>query len=48
LHAHVLGFAHPTTGEAVSFRSPLPADLTTLRAALKAPEAEEKQDRAKT
>ncbi|HET9163584.1 MAG TPA: RluA family pseudouridine synthase [Solirubrobacterales bacterium] len=27
LHAHRLGFAHPATGEAMSFRSELPADL---------------------
>lgn len=27
LHAHRLGFTHPTTGEAVEFTSPYPADL---------------------
>jgi 23S rRNA pseudouridine1911/1915/1917 synthase len=27
LHAHRLGFAHPVSGEALSFRSELPADL---------------------
>ena len=27
LHAHRLAFAHPTSGEAMSFRSELPADL---------------------
>jgi 23S rRNA pseudouridine1911/1915/1917 synthase len=27
LHAHRLGFAHPATGEALAFRSPLPPDL---------------------
>jgi 23S rRNA pseudouridine1911/1915/1917 synthase len=27
LHAHKLGFAHPATGEWVSFESPYPADL---------------------
>ncbi|MGC9361115.1 MAG: RluA family pseudouridine synthase [Anaerolineae bacterium] len=27
LHSHRLGFAHPTTGEAMSFTSPLPEDL---------------------
>ena len=30
LHAATLGFAHPVTGEELSFESPLPADLTTL------------------
>jgi 23S rRNA pseudouridine1911/1915/1917 synthase len=34
LHAYLLGFAHPVTGETVSFRSPLPADLAALRHAL--------------
>jgi len=34
LHAHRLRFVHPRTGEAMSFRSELPADLSTaLRAA---------------
>ncbi|HKI66409.1 MAG TPA: RluA family pseudouridine synthase [Solirubrobacterales bacterium] len=34
LHAHRLGFVHPLTGEALSFRSELPADLSAaLRAA---------------
>jgi 23S rRNA pseudouridine1911/1915/1917 synthase len=27
LHATLLAFAHPRTGEALSFTSPLPADL---------------------
>jgi 23S rRNA pseudouridine1911/1915/1917 synthase len=27
LHAARLGFAHPITGEALSLRAPLPADL---------------------
>jgi 23S rRNA pseudouridine1911/1915/1917 synthase len=27
LHAAVLGFVHPTTGETLNFKSPLPADL---------------------
>lgn len=36
LHAAVLGFAHPVTGEELSFRSPLPADLEALAAALRA------------
>jgi 23S rRNA pseudouridine1911/1915/1917 synthase len=33
LHAHRLGFAHPATGEAMSFASELPADLATALAA---------------
>jgi 23S rRNA pseudouridine1911/1915/1917 synthase len=37
LHAHVLGFEHPVTGEILSFKSPLPADLATLRRALARP-----------
>jgi len=37
LHAHVLGFEHPRTGEEMRFRSVLPADLAALRAALQAP-----------
>jgi 23S rRNA pseudouridine1911/1915/1917 synthase len=36
LHAHLLGFEHPRSGEALSFRSPLPADLAALRAGLSA------------
>jgi 23S rRNA pseudouridine1911/1915/1917 synthase len=36
LHAHVLGFEHPITGEALTFRSPLPADLAVLRRTLAA------------
>jgi 23S rRNA pseudouridine1911/1915/1917 synthase len=27
LHAAVLGFAHPTSGEYVEFRAPLPEDM---------------------
>jgi 23S rRNA pseudouridine1911/1915/1917 synthase len=34
LHAYLLGFEHPVTGEIVSFRAPLPADLAALRRAL--------------
>ena len=30
LHAHRLAFAHPTTGEALRFEAPIPADLTIL------------------
>jgi 23S rRNA pseudouridine1911/1915/1917 synthase len=34
LHAYLLGFRHPTSGEALVFRSELPADLARLRNAL--------------
>lgn len=34
LHAAVLGFVHPITGEALRFETPLPADLAGLEAAL--------------
>ncbi|MEW5423283.1 RluA family pseudouridine synthase [Amorphus sp. 3PC139-8] len=34
LHAAVLGFAHPVTGETLRFESPLPPDLDALLAAL--------------
>jgi 23S rRNA pseudouridine1911/1915/1917 synthase len=34
LHAYLLGIEHPTSGETLVFRSPLPADLAKLRAAL--------------
>jgi 23S rRNA pseudouridine1911/1915/1917 synthase len=36
LHAYLLGFEHPVTGETETFRSALPADLAALRAALHA------------
>ena len=35
LHAATLGFRHPVTGEALSFSTPLPADLAALIAQLK-------------
>ena len=35
LHAAVLGFEHPATGEALLFESPLPADMAALMAALR-------------
>lgn len=35
LHAAHLGFAHPVTGEALAFDSPLPDDMTALLAALR-------------
>jgi 23S rRNA pseudouridine1911/1915/1917 synthase len=34
LHAHLLGFAHPSTNQHVEFHSELPADLARLRASL--------------
>ena len=34
LHAAVLGFVHPVTGDAAEFESALPADMEALRAAL--------------
>ncbi|MBH0054315.1 MULTISPECIES: RluA family pseudouridine synthase [unclassified Salinibacterium] len=36
LHAHKLGFAHPATGEQVSFESPYPADLQAALEVLRA------------
>ena len=35
LHAHVLSFDHPGTGERVSWSSPLPSDLDLVRAQLR-------------
>jgi 23S rRNA pseudouridine1911/1915/1917 synthase len=35
LHAAVLGFEHPVTGEVLRFESPLPADLAALLQALR-------------
>ena len=35
LHAYLLGFEHPDTGETLEFESELPADLARLRAALR-------------
>lgn len=35
LHAVLLGFEHPETGEAMAFSAPLPADMTALKTALK-------------
>jgi 23S rRNA pseudouridine1911/1915/1917 synthase len=31
LHARLLGFTHPATGEKLTFESPLPADMKELR-----------------
>ena len=36
LHAAVLGFRHPVTGEALRFESPLPPDMARLQALLEA------------
>ncbi len=36
LHAKVLGFAHPVTGESLRFEAPAPADFQALLAALRA------------
>lgn len=36
LHAYLLGFEHPETGEFMEFKSPLPADLAALHNALRA------------
>ena len=36
LHAAVLGFRHPVTGEALRFESPLPPDMAKLQALLEA------------
>ena len=34
LHAAVLGFVHPVTGETLRFESPLPPDMARLEALL--------------
>jgi 23S rRNA pseudouridine1911/1915/1917 synthase len=36
LHAAVLGFEHPVTGQALRFEAPLPADMADLLTALRA------------
>lgn len=35
LHAHLLGFAHPATGETIRFESPLPEEISNLLKRLK-------------
>jgi 23S rRNA pseudouridine1911/1915/1917 synthase len=35
LHAAVLGFQHPVTGESLRFTTNLPADMARLEAALR-------------
>jgi 23S rRNA pseudouridine1911/1915/1917 synthase len=40
LHSHILALKHPSSGEILTFRSELPADLARLRHALAAPSAE--------
>lgn len=39
LHAAVLGFDHPVTGEAMRFEAPIPADMADLIAALARPKS---------
>lgn len=39
LHAYLLGFTHPITGEALRFTSPMPEDLDTLVKSLSGPES---------
>ena len=39
LHAAVLGFVHPVTGETMRFESPLPADMARLEQLLQALDA---------
>ena len=34
LHAAVLGFVHPVTGEALRFETPLPSDMAALESLL--------------
>ena len=36
LHAAVLGFVHPITGQALRFETPLPADMAALQKSLEA------------
>ena len=43
LHAHILGFQHPETGEQVSFKSRLPDDLKRLRQSLAEPATERRR-----
>ena len=35
LHARLLGFTHPVTGEAIEVEAPIPADLATLMSVLR-------------
>ena len=37
LHAAILGFTHPVSGERLEFEAPLPADMALLAAGLRAP-----------
>jgi 23S rRNA pseudouridine1911/1915/1917 synthase len=45
LHAAVLGFLHPITGEKLQFRSPLPRDLTQWLGRLKQGSGQNRSDR---
>src|SRR6266700_6328698 len=47
LHAYMLGFEHPLTGESLEFQSELPADLAALRTALSAPTEPKRPGRRK-
>ena len=46
LHAHILGFQHPTSGEVLEFKSALPGDLARLRQSLAGGAAERRRTRA--
>jgi 23S rRNA pseudouridine1911/1915/1917 synthase len=48
LHAEVLEFSHPRTGDRVCVRAPLPADLRALVVALRGPRAKRRDDVRKT
>jgi 23S rRNA pseudouridine1911/1915/1917 synthase len=43
LHAHILGFEHPETGEQLSFKSRLPDDLKRMRQSLAQPATERRR-----
>ena len=43
LHAHILGFQHPTSGEVLEFKSALPGDLARLRQSLAGGAAERRR-----
>jgi 23S rRNA pseudouridine1911/1915/1917 synthase len=48
LHARVLGFVHPATGEAMRWESPLPADMARVVEALREREAAQRKTKRKT
>lgn len=45
LHAEILGFAHPSTGEPMQFAEPWPEDLESLREQLRAARAGDREER---